>query len=165
MIRLFLTDLDGCLTNGKYLTGEHNDIFKTFYTRDFQGMMMLHEKGITVGVVTASRDRVINNQCHRAAAYVNILSGASDKISSVNDFFKVDNDDNLDWVDISYIGDDVFDIPLLEKVGLPACPIDAHDFVKNIVSKSDNGIILNKKGGEGCVRELADIVMEINYAK
>lgn len=159
MIKWFFTDVDGCLTDGMYLVNENGIRSKTFFTRDFHGLMLLDETKVEIGIITTSTDLAISYQCERVAKYANVISGAWDKVVAVNDAY---SGVNLNWDHVAYIGDDILDIPLLESVGLPACPADAHDSVKKLIVGLDNGMILSKNGGKGCVRELVDIVMEIN---
>jgi YrbI family 3-deoxy-D-manno-octulosonate 8-phosphate phosphatase len=58
---------------------------------------------------------------------------------------------NLDFAQVAYIGDDVNDLEILELVGLSACPHDAHF---SLIQKVD--VVLQRNGGEGCVREFID---------
>ena len=60
--------------------------------------------------------------------------------------------------EVAYIGDDIGDIEVMEKVGFTACPNDAVDVCKNIVD-----YICSKKGGEGCVREFIDIILDNTF--
>jgi len=158
MIRLFLADVDGCLTDGVYHTDDNGKISKSFYSRDFHGMQQLHKSGVAVGIVSMSSDKVIVRQCYRCAAYIELEVGAKDKVKAVQERFLTDY--NKD--EVAYIGDEVFDIPLLEMVGLAACPSDAHSEVISKLTHSDNGVVLNNPGGRGCVREFTDMVLEIN---
>ena len=59
--------------------------------------------------------------------------------------------------DVAYIGDDINCVELLQSVGFAACPVDANKKVKSISSIN----VMNKKGGEGCVREFVEIILGI----
>jgi YrbI family 3-deoxy-D-manno-octulosonate 8-phosphate phosphatase len=61
---------------------------------------------------------------------------------------------NITFQEVAFIGDDLNDEELMTKVGLAACPIDALEKIKQVAH-----LILNKKGGEGCVREFLDEYM------
>ena len=63
--------------------------------------------------------------------------------------------------EVAYIGDDVNCLELLSKVGYPACPNDANIKVKHL----PNVKIMNNTGGNGAVREFADMLMEANLFK
>lgn len=162
MIKLFLCDVDGTLTDGIYHTTEKGEISKNFFTRDFHGLWMLDETEVRVGIITASNDDVIDHQCRRGAKYVDVMKKAKDKLVAVRDNY-VDKF-GYDWDEIAFIGDDVFDIRLLSAVGLCACPFDADSKVIEFVEQRDEGFYSNYSGGYGCVREFAEYVLEINAA-
>ena len=63
---------------------------------------------------------------------------------------------NLEPVEILYIGDDVPDLPVMEKVGVACCP---NDSVSDVKSHAD--YVSHKKGGEGCAREIIEQVMRV----
>jgi 3-deoxy-D-manno-octulosonate 8-phosphate phosphatase (KDO 8-P phosphatase) len=62
---------------------------------------------------------------------------------------------NLTYDQIAFIGDDVPDLPVLEKVGLSAAPSNAHEWVKSRVD-----LVLTKTGGDGAVREFLDLLLQ-----
>ena len=63
---------------------------------------------------------------------------------------------SLKTEEILYVGDDIPDIPVMEKVGVSCCPSDAVPDVKEIVD-----YVSHKKGGEGCVREIIEQVLRV----
>lgn len=158
MIKLFLCDVDSTLTNGIYYTDENGCISKGFFSRDFQGMYVLHETGVDIGIITYARDKVIVQQCNRAAKYAKILTGARNKLEVVRKNY-VGN--FCAWDEIAYIGDDIMDAELLNKVGIAACPCDSHDKIKTLVSNL-HGFQSVHSGGRGAVREFADYVDSVN---
>lgn len=152
-VKLFLTDIDGTLTDGGMYYSENGDELKKFNTRDGMGLKLLQEKGIKVGIIT-SENRDLN---FRRAEKLNV------------DFFKqgVCNGGKLQVAksicqelhitldEVAYIGDDVNCFELLSSVGVAACPCDASNEIKNIP-----GIrILTLKGGGGCVREFCNLII------
>ena len=64
------------------------------------------------------------------------------------------------WRHLAYMGDDWFDIPLLQRVGLSACPADAHPQVRAVV-----GYCCRASGGHGAVREFCDLLVGARYAR
>ena len=152
-VKLFLTDIDGTLTDGGMYYSENGDELKKFNTRDGMGLKLLQKKGIKVGIIT-SENRDLNS---RRAEKLNV------------DFFKqgVCNGGKLQVAksicqelhitldEVAYIGDDVNCFELLSSVGVAACPCDASNEIKNIP-----GIrILTLKGGGGCVREFCNLII------
>ena len=164
MIKLAIFDVDGVLTTGHYIASvstvnwiSNSFLSKSFYTRDFHGLRLLHEAGIKVLVVSASDDVVIKEQCYRAADFVTICINIKNKKKFIeNDFIEYEPEN------ISYVGDDVMDLDLLSYVGFAACPSDAHEKVIDLVSKREekgDGMICNFGGGKGCVREVCDYIL------
>ena len=160
MIKLFLTDVDGTLTDGVYSTNEEGVVCKNFYTRDFHGLHILKETGVEIGIISYSKDCVINKQCDRAAQYAKVMTGVKDKLKFITDHVKK----GLEWDEIAYIGDDTVDEELLLKVGIPACPLDAHYSVLSLINEHKEGFLSKFCGGKGAVRDFAEYIIALNSA-
>jgi 3-deoxy-D-manno-octulosonate 8-phosphate phosphatase (KDO 8-P phosphatase) len=102
---------------------------------------------ISGGTTEGIRDRF------KAFGIYDIYLGAHHKLDAYQDL--MDNYD-LNPEEILYVGDDVPDIPVMEKVGLSCCPADAVSDVKAMVD-----YVSHKKGGEGCVREIIEQVLRV----
>lgn len=154
-IKLFLSDIDGTLTDGGMYYSENGDELKKFNTRDGMGLTMLREQGVKVGIIT-SEDRELNQRRANKLQLDFFYQGKSNggKLSVAQDICKKMG---ISMQEIAYIGDDVNCIELLSSVGMAACPADADERVKAIP-----GIhIMTKKGGEGCVREFCNLLSRI----
>ncbi|MFH1514547.1 MAG: HAD hydrolase family protein [bacterium] len=79
------------------------------------------------------------------------FQGIKDKIRTFNELVETLN---LSTADVAYVGDDVNDLDVLQNCGFSFCPSDAEDEVKEVV-----GYICKKKGGEGVIREIANLIM------
>ena len=82
-----------------------------------------------------------------------VLIGVQDKLKEI---YKLCKELSIPLDEVAYIGDDINDLPLLRAVGLSACPSDAVEDVKNAVD-----FVTTKKGGDGCVREFIDLVLNL----
>jgi N-acylneuraminate cytidylyltransferase len=152
-IRLFLTDVDGTLTDGGMYYGSDGTEFKKFNTRDGMGLQLLQRTGVKVGIVT-SENTPIN--VHRAKKlgldYLKQSARDGGKLAAVQEIC-AEMGITLDQV--AYVGDDVNCYDLLAAVGWAACPADACEKVRNIP-----GIhILARRGGDACVREWIDMIL------
>ena len=156
MIELFLCDCDGVLTDGAYNTSEDGSIFKSFFTRDFHGLRMLHERGILVSVITAASDGVINKQCERAAPYVSVYEGVGNKLLFATMTFV------SRWSEMAFMGDDVLDTDLLNEVALAGCPADADPQIIKLVEAHPDGFVSRFSGGRGAVREFIDYIGDVS---
>lgn len=151
-IKLFLSDIDGTLTDGGMYYSENGDELKKFNTRDGMGMGVLREKGIKVGIIT-SEDRELNQRRADKLKLDFFYQGKKNggKLAVAKEICEKMG---ITLQEVAYIGDDVNCIELLSAVGMAACPADADARVKAI-----SGIhVMTKKGGEGCVREFCEII-------
>ena len=152
-IRLFLTDVDGTLTDGGMYYSENGDELKKFNTRDGMGMGMLREKGIKVGIIT-SEDRQLNKRRADKLKVDFFYQGRKD-VGKLAVAQEICDKMGITLREVAYMGDDVNCIELLSSVGLAACPADADGRVKAIP-----GIrVMTKKGGDGCVREFCEMLV------
>ncbi len=156
-IKIFLSDVDGVLTDGGMYYSENGDELKKFNTRDGMGFELLRKAGIKTGLITSENTLLIQRRAAKLKIdylYQGIREGG--KLSAVLEICKKEN---LSLKNVAYIGDDINCIDLLKAVGIAACPLDAMKAVKNI----ENIFILQLKGGEGVVREFAELILS-NYA-
>jgi YrbI family 3-deoxy-D-manno-octulosonate 8-phosphate phosphatase len=119
------------------------------------GLKLLREAGIKTGIITTENTRLVERRATKLKVD-HLVQGAYPKLNAA---LEICSKEGIGLHETAYIGDDVNCLELLEAVGLAACPADA---VKKV--KSVPGILhLEKKGGEGVVREFADLILE-NYS-
>ena len=149
--KIFLTDCDGCLTDGGMYYSENGDELKKFNTRDGMAFSLLKSKGILVGVIT-SEDVELNR---RRAEKLNLdiyEAGCIDKKSKIIEICKKYG---VALEEVVYIGDDINDLESIKTVGLGCCPSDAMDEIKKAAD-----YIASVKGGQGVIREVADMILK-----
>lgn len=153
-IKLFLTDVDGVLTDaGMYYT-ESGDEFKKFNTHDGMGLMLLKEKGIKRGIITTENTKIVERRAAKLKMdYLYQGKGFGNKLQAA---LEICEKENITIREVAYIGDDVNCIELLQHVGIAACPANALPKIKAI----KNILQLEKKGGDGAVREFIDYLFE-----
>ena len=152
-IKLFLTDVDGVLTDGSMYYTEGGDEFKKFNTRDGMGFELLRNAGIKTGIITSENTQIVARRAAKIKADY-LYQGQRDggKLAAA---LEICEKEGIALSETAYIGDDLNCISLLEKVVQAACPADAVDQVKAVP-----GIrLLHKKGGEGCVREFVELIL------
>ena len=152
-IRLFLTDVDGTLTDGGMYYGSDGTEFKKFNTRDGMGLQLLQHKGVKVGIVTSENTPINVNRARKLGLdYLKQSARDGGKLAAVNE---ICSEMDITLKEVAYVGDDVNCYDLLAAVGWAACPADACTKVKNIP-----GIrILTRRGGDACVREWIDMIL------
>lgn len=150
-IKLFLSDVDGTLTDGGMYYSENGDELKKFNTRDGMGFQLLHENGIKTGIVTSEDTKIVEARAKKLKLDY-LVQGKKNggKLEAVREICEKEG---ITLEEVAYIGDDINCKELLKAVGISACPADADVQVKTIP-----GIrLMTKKGGEGCVREFIDV--------
>lgn len=143
-IKLLAIDVDGVLTDGSMYYSEKGDELKKFNTRDGMGIQLLRENGIKVVIITKEKTEIVERRAKKLDVD-DLFQGIENKLFAVDCLIKKYN---LNYSEIAYIGDDINDISVLEKVGFPICPSDAISDVKKVCK-----YVTKKKGGEGVVRE------------
>lgn len=152
-IKLFLSDVDGTLTDGGMYYSENSEELKKFNTRDGMGFQLLREEGIKTGIITSENTKIVENRAKKLKVdYLVQGKYNGGKLEAVKD---ICDDLGLTWEQVAYIGDDVNCYELLKSVGVAACPADAIIGVKNIPGIN----VMSKKGGEGCVREFIEMII------
>ena len=150
-IKIFLSDVDGVLTDaGMYYT-ENGDEFKKFCTYDGMGFQLLQKTGVKVGILT-TEDRELNRRRAKKLGLDFDFHGTKDKLQIVKDLCEKEN---VSLDEIAYIGDDVNCFELLSNAGVSACPMNAVSKIKSI----PNIIQLKKNGGDGVVREFVELIL------
>lgn len=151
-IKMFLTDCDGCLTDGGMYYSEKGDELKKFNTRDGMAFKLLREKGIITGIVTS--ENVDLNRRRAEKLKLDILEvGCTNKVEVVKRLCK---ERNIDLENVTYVGDDINDFDVIKMVGFGCCPNDAMPQVKEIAK-----FITKAKGGEGVIREIIESLIMI----
>lgn len=146
-IKMFLTDCDGCLTDGGMYYSENGDELKKFNTRDGMGFQILREKGILTGIVTG--ENVDLNRRRAEKLKLDILKpGAKNKSQILKDLAA---EYHISTDQILYIGDDRNDLGAIELAGFSCAPADAIEAVK---AKAD--YVTTATGGHGVIREVVE---------
>ena len=152
-IKLFLTDVDGVLTDGGMYYSETGDELKKFNTRDGMGFHLLREAGIKTGIITTENTQIVERRAAKLKVdYVYQGKNTGGKLQTA---MEICRKEGITLAEAAYIGDDINCYDLLCNVGMAACPADAVEKIKTI----PNIRILRKKGGEGVVREFIEIIL------
>jgi 3-deoxy-D-manno-octulosonate 8-phosphate phosphatase (KDO 8-P phosphatase) len=143
--RIFLTDVDGVMTDGGMYLSENGDEMKRFYIPDGMGLFLMRKMGIKTGIITSETLTLIERRALRLKMDF-LKMGASDKLALAREICE---ESGCHLGEVAYVGDDVNDYKLLSAVGFPACPANAQPIIKAIP-----GIrILQAEGGRGALRE------------
>ena len=154
-VKLFLSDVDGTLTDGGMYYSETGDELKKFNTRDGMGFQLLREAGIKTGIITSENTKIVENRAKKLKLdYLRQSKRDGGKVAAAQE---ICDELGITIDEVAYIGDDVNCYDLLAKCGCAFCPNDAISKITNI----PNIFVLSHKGGEGVLREAADLLLSI----
>jgi len=149
-IRLVLLDVDGVMTDGGlYYTAEGMEL-KRFNAQDGYGIVRARESGLTMGIISGRSTPVVEARA-RALNIEDVIQGADDKVAAMQ---SIRTKYGFEEREVAFIGDDLFDIPLLRRVGFAAAPRNARPEVKRVVH-----YVTRASGGDGAVREMIDVII------
>lgn len=149
-IKLIAFDVDGVLTDGSIIYNEDGKESKRFNAKDGQGIVCAERAGIITAIITARENGTVKHRAENLGI-AELHQGVKYKYPVLEDIMKKYK---LNTENVAYMGDDLPDICILEKVGLACCPNDAVEEVKN-----NCDFVSSKDGGRGAVRELCDFIL------
>ena len=130
---------------------ESGDEWKKFNTRDGMGIKLLQRAGIITAIVTQERTKLVARRAEKLTI-PELHQGVMDKLTVIREMAARHG---LSLKQVAYIGDDVNDLEALKAVGFSASPADG---LPDIVAAVD--YVCQKKGGEGAVREIIEMILE-----
>lgn len=149
-IKMFLTDCDGCLTDGGMYYSEKGDELKKFNTKDGMGFSLLRKSGIITGIITGENTKITEARAKKL--HIDELhQGIGNKLDVVK---LLADKYHLDLAEIAYVGDDINDIDVLESVGFPCTVNNASDAMKRRAR-----YVSSLNGGDGAVRDIIEFIL------
>ncbi|GAB7256651.1 HAD family hydrolase [uncultured Polaribacter sp.] len=151
-INTFIFDVDGVLTNGMLTIMPDGELVRHMNVKDGYAMKNALNKGFRVCIISGGTNEGVRKRL-AALGIEDIYLGAHNKIEQYKELVKKYD---LKAENVLYMGDDVPDLPVMELVGMPACPNDAVQEIQQVAK-----YISYKKGGEGCVRDVIEQVLRV----
>ena len=149
-IRLLVMDVDGIMTDGKITYTSDGQELKSFNIKDGLGIKRAQASGIETAIITGRTSPMVERRA-RELGIAHLVQGREGKLAALSDLV---DQMNLSLDQVAYIGDDLPDLTAIESVRLGACPADAATEVK-----SKANWVSTRGGGDGCVRELCDLLV------
>ncbi|MCU1289789.1 MAG: 3-deoxy-D-manno-octulosonate 8-phosphate phosphatase, YrbI family [Acidobacteria bacterium] len=151
-VKLLLMDCDGVLTDGRLYFSEQGEHLKVFNVKDGQGLALWHKAGFRSGIISGRNAEEILKKRATEIGMHYIKACSLDKIRDFEDILKKEG---LTAQEVAFVGDDIGDIGLMQKVGFPIAVADAVKEVKfNAVYKT------KVNGGHGAIREVTDLLLK-----
>lgn len=155
MIKMFVMDVDGTLTDGYLYYGVEGELFKKFSVTDGYGIRLLKEIGI-IPVILSGRDSTISRSRFKDIEISEIHLGILDKKEIL---IEVCSKYEIKLEEVAYVGDDQNDFDVMSNVGYPFALSNSIDKIKTISIYT-----ASKSGGESGVREIIDyLINKHNY--
>jgi 3-deoxy-D-glycero-D-galacto-nononate 9-phosphatase len=151
--KLVITDIDGVWTDGGMYYDQTGNEWKKFNTADSAGVLFCHLMNIPVAIITGETTEIVKRRAEKLKVDF-LIQGAKNKLIEAN---KLCDQLGISLNDVAFIGDDINDIILLDKVGISGSPQNAPSYIKQRVK-----IITSKSGGDGAFREFVETVLNFD---
>lgn len=151
-ITTFIFDVDGVLTDSSVHITTSGEMLRIMNIRDGYAMKAAVDSGYHVCVISGGTNEGVRVRL-RNLGITDIHLGAHDKVETFKEYIELYN---IKPEQVLYMGDDIPDYYVMQKVGLPTCPVDAAPEIKS-VSK----YVSHRNGGRGAVRDVIEQVMRV----
>ena len=157
-IKLIATDFDGIITDGfiYYPSGSSDEIKKISF-KDIMGMSLAIKNGYKIAIISGEKSSIIDRVADKFHLE-DVHQGIKDKLAAL---LLLKKKYSLSFEEICYLGDDINDLSILEKVGLPVTVPDANYKVKKV----PNIYVTSAHAGNGAFREVIDTLLETRNEK
>lgn len=152
-VKAFVFDIDGVLSLQTISLNSFGIPNRTVNLRDGYALQLAVKKGYQIGIISGCRSKEYLKRL-KFLGIKDVYLKCRHKIEFFEDFV---SKYNLDKSDVLYMGDDIPDYEVMKQAGIPVCPSDADSTIKQISS-----YISDKKGGEGCVRDVIEQVLRLH---
>jgi len=150
-IRMLILDVDGVLTDGGIIVDSDGRETKVFNVYDGAGIELAHRAGLLTAIISGRYSAPVEHRA-RELKINEVYQGVADKVVVYNQLL---SKYGITSEQTAYIGDDIFDIPLLKQAGLSFSPANGRQEVMNVVD-----FVTQANGGRGAVREAIEIILK-----
>ena len=149
-IKLLLLDVDGVLTDGRLYYGNSGEELKAFNIQDGLGIKLLQKAGIEVGIITGRTSALLQRRAEELALSP-VVQGREDKLRALREILE---GREISLQEIAFVADDLPDLAVIRRVGLGVTPANG-----NAAVASQALWQTQKNGGDGAVREVAELIL------
>jgi len=151
-ITTFIFDVDGVLTDGSVTVFPNGDLIRKMNVKDGYALKTAVDMGYHVCIISGGTNSAVKSRL-QGLGITDIYLGVNNKIEILDEYLDIYD---INIKNVLYMGDDIPDFPVMQMVGLPTCPKDAAPEIQHI-----SKYISQKKGGNGCVRDVIEQVMKV----
>ena len=146
-INTFIFDYDGVMTDGTVYMDSNGDPLRTSNVKDGYAIQLASKLGYHLAVISGAVCTNITKRLN-ALGVKDVFIGVPDKVLQLDAYLE---HHHLSQHQVVFMGDDIPDLKVMQRVGVPACPADAAEEVKSI-----SRFISSRPGGKGCVRDIIE---------
>jgi 3-deoxy-D-manno-octulosonate 8-phosphate phosphatase (KDO 8-P phosphatase) len=150
--KVFIFDIDGVLTDGSVMLMPDGEQLRAMNIKDGYALQHAVKKGYKIGVISGGKSESVRKRLNGLGVY-DVYLGIHDKMEAYNEFILTYN---INPDEILYMGDDLPDYDVMKRIGVPTCPADACQEIKDICI-----YVSDKNGGKGAVRDVIEQVMRV----
>lgn len=151
-LKLLILDVDGVLTDGRLFFDQQGNEYKCFHARDGHGLKLLRQTGVEVAVISGRNSKTVALRM-QSLGISQVYQGHENKRAA---FAEILEKLQLKPEQVAHVGDDVLDLPIMTQVGFPVAVQDANFAVKRYALWCTQN-----PGGQGAVREVCDLIMQV----
>lgn len=152
-ITTLVFDVDGVLTDGSLVLLPNGTMARTMNIKDGYALQLAVKKEYHVVAISGASSAEVIDRLHYLGI-TEVFTGVKNKVTVLQDFL---SSNDVCWDEVLYMGDDIPDLEVMKKVGLPCCPQDAVTEIRAI-----SKYISSFSGGRGCARDVIEKVMKLN---
>lgn len=148
----FIFDYDGVMTDGKVMLLEKGQPLRSANVKDGYVLQLIVKLGFNVAIISGGFSRSVENRLEMLGIK-DVFIGVKNKEEALKKYL---SDRKINPKNVVYMGDDIPDFKVMKMVGIPVCPADAVEEIKDI-----SIFISDKNGGAGCVRDIVEQVLKV----
>lgn len=150
-IDLIVYDFDGVMTDNKVFVFQNGREAVAVNRADGLGVDYLRKAGFRQVILSTEKNPIVKARADKLK--IEVIQGCEDKLSELLSFC---DREGYDLRKVVFVGNDLNDLEAMKVVGFPIAPADAHPDVKKVAK-----LVTNVKGGDGVVKELAEIILDL----
>lgn len=151
-IKTLMFDVDGVLTDGTVILMPDGELVRNMHTKDGLAMKKAIDAGLRICIITKGTSEAVATRL-KGLGVKDVFIKVDDKMDVFEDYCIMHD---LKKEEILYMGDDLPDYEVMSQIGIPCCPADAVQEIKDIST-----YVSTEDGGKGAVRDVIEKVMRV----
>lgn len=151
-VKAFIFDVDGVLTDGSVTCMPDGEQVRIMNIKDGYAMELAAKLGYKIAIISGGKFEIVRKRLN-GLGITDVYLGCSDKLNKFKELIEIYK---INPSEVLYMGDDIPDYEVMKQVGVPTCPNDSSQEIKNICI-----YISHQKGGKGAVRDVIEQVLKV----